>query len=101
MSVTGVTPVTTGAVTLFVSTGSPVGVLTVATFVSEPLTGAVTIKVRFVVWLFVNAPTLHVTTPAFATPPPLALTYVTPAGNVSVTTTLPAVDGPKFVTLIV
>ena len=99
-STTGVTPVTTGGVTLFVRIGSP-GVLTFATFVSEPLVGAVTIKVRFVVWLFVMAPKLHVTKPALVVPPPVALTNVTPTGNVSVTVTLLAVDGPKFVTLMV
>lgn len=47
-STTGVTPVTTGGVTLFVGTGSPVGVFTLATFVKLPLTGAVTIRVRLV-----------------------------------------------------
>ena len=98
---TGVTLVITGGVTLFVGVGSLVGVLTLATFVSEPLAGAVTINVRFVVWLFVNAPKLHVTKPPFVTPPPVALTNVTPTGNVSVTVTLLAVDGPKFVTLMV
>jgi hypothetical protein len=34
-------------------------------------------------------------------PPPVALTNVTPSGNVSVTTTLLALEGPKFVTEIV
>ena len=99
-STTGVTPVTTGGVALLVNWGSP-GVLTFATFVSEPLVGAVTTNVRLVVWLFVKVPKLHVTKPAFVTPPPVALTKVTPTGNVSVTVTLLAVDGPKFVTLIV
>ena len=47
-SVTGVTPVTTGGVTLFVGTGSPVGPPTFATFVKLPLTGTVTINVRLV-----------------------------------------------------
>ena len=46
-------------------------------------------------------PRLQVTTPLLSAPPPLALTNVTPAGNASVTTTLLAVDGPKFVTQIV
>jgi hypothetical protein len=101
MSVTGVTPVTTGGVTLFVGTGSPVGPPTLATFVRLPLTGAVTINVRFVVWPFVKVPRLHVTKPKLFEPFPLALTNVTPTGNVSVTVTLLAPDGPKFVTLIV
>jgi len=39
--------------------------------------------------------------PLLLAPPPLALTKLTPAGNVSVTTTLLALDGPKFVTDIV
>ena len=41
------------------------------------------------------------TTPLLFTPPPVALTNVTVAGNVSVTATPPALDGPKFVTDIV
>ena len=98
---TGVTLVVTGGVTLFVGFGSFGNGPTLATFVSEPLVGAVTIKVRFVVWLFVMAPKLHVTKPALVVPPPVALTNVTPTGNVSVTVTLLAVDGPKFVTEIV
>jgi hypothetical protein len=46
-------------------------------------------------------PKLQFTTPLVFTPPPLALTNVTPNGNVSVTVTLLAVEGPKFVTEIV
>jgi hypothetical protein len=46
-------------------------------------------------------PRLQLTTPLLLTPPPLALTNVTPNGNVSVTVTLLALDGPKFVTEIV
>ena len=98
---TGVTLVVTGGVTLLVGCGSFGNGPTLATFVSEPLVGAVTINVRFVVWLFVMAPKLHVTRPAFVTPPPVAETKVTPTGKVSVTVTLLAVDGPKFVTEIV
>ena len=41
------------------------------------------------------------TTPELFRPPPLALTKVTPAGNASVTVTLPALDGPRFVMEIV
>ena len=44
---------------------------------------------------------LQLTTPLVFTPPPLALTNVTPSGNVSVTVTLLALEGPKFVTDIV
>jgi hypothetical protein len=46
-------------------------------------------------------PNVQLTTPLLLAPPPLALTNVTPKGNVSVTTTLLALDGPKFVTDIV
>jgi hypothetical protein len=44
---------------------------------------------------------LQLTTPLLLAPPPVALTNVTPNGNVSVTVTLLALDGPKFVTEIV
>ena len=84
-----------------VELGSPVGVLTLATFVSEPLAGAVTITVTLLTAPLANVPKVQVTIPALLTPPPLALTNVTLAGNVSVTTTLLALDGPKLVTLIV
>jgi hypothetical protein len=100
-SATGVTVVMTGGVTLFVLFGSPVGELTLATFVNEPLAGAVTVTVTLLTCPLANAPKLQLTTPALFTPPPVTLTNVTLAGNVSVTTTLPALDGPKFVTEIV
>jgi hypothetical protein len=91
----------TGAVTLFVLFGSPVGELTAAVLVSEPLAGAVTVTVTLLTWPLANVPRLQLTTPLVLAPPPLALTNVTPSGNVSVTTTLLALDGPKFVTEIV
>jgi hypothetical protein len=100
-SATGVTVVITGAVTLFVLLGSPVGELTAATLVSEPLAGAVTVTVTLLTWPFANVPKVQFTTPLLLAPPPLALTNVTPSGNVSVTVTLLALDGPKFVTDIV
>ena len=100
-SATGVTVVMTGAVTLLVLFGSPVGELTLATFVNDPLAGAVTVTVTLLTWPFASAPRLQFTTPLLLTPPPVALTNVTPNGNVSVTTTLPALEGPKFVTEIV
>jgi hypothetical protein len=86
---------------LFVLFGSPVGVLTVATLVSEPLAGAVTVTVTLLTWPLVKAPKLQLTRPLLFNPPPVALTKVTLAGSVSVTTTLLALDGPKFVTEIV
>jgi hypothetical protein len=91
----------TGAVTLFVLLGSNVGELTLATLVRLPLAGAVTVTVTLLTWPLINVPKLQFTTPLVFTPPPLALTNVTPKGKVSVTITLPALDGPKFVTNIV
>jgi hypothetical protein len=91
----------TGAVTLFVLFGSPVGELTLAKLVSEPLAGAVTVTVRLLTWPLANVPKLQLTTPLVLTPPPVALTKLTPNGNVSVTVTLLALEGPKFVTEIV
>jgi hypothetical protein len=100
-SATGVTVVMTGAVTLLVLLGSPVGELTLAVFVNEPLAGTVTVTVTLLTWPLANVPRLQFTTPLVLTPPPEALTKLTPNGRVSVTTTLPALDGPKFVTEIV
>jgi hypothetical protein len=100
-SATGVTLVTTGGVMLLVLLGSSVGELTLATFVSEPLAGAVTVTITLLTWPFAKVPKVQFTTPLLLAPPPLALTKLTPAGNVSVTVTLLALDGPKFVTEIV
>ena len=100
-SATGVTVVMTGTVTLFVLSGSPVGELTLAVFVSVPEAGAVTVTVRLLIWPFAKVPKVQFTTPLLLAPPPLALTKLAPAGNVSVTTTKLAGDGPKFVTEIV
>jgi hypothetical protein len=100
-SATGVTVVMTGTVTLFVLLGSTVGELALAVFVNVPLAGAVTVTVTLLTWPLVSVPKLQLTTPLVFTPPPVALTNVTPNGSVSVTTTLLALDGPKFVTDIV
>jgi hypothetical protein len=81
--------------------GSPVSEPTLATFVSEPLAGAVTVTVTLLTCPLANVPKLQLTTPLLFTPPPVALTKLTPTGNVSVTTTPLALDGPKFVTDIV
>jgi hypothetical protein len=91
----------TGGVTLFVGLGSPVGELAVAVLVNEPEAGAVTVTVTLLTWPLVNGPKLQLTTPLLFNPPPVADTNVTLAGSVSVTTTLLALDGPKFVTEIV
>jgi hypothetical protein len=101
MSATGATAVITGGVTLFVGFGSPVGDPALATFVNVPLAGALTVNVTLLAWPLASVPTLHVTAPLLLTPPPDALTKAAPAGNVSVTSTPLAVDGPKFVTEIV
>ena len=100
-SATGVTVVITGRVTLLVLLGSPVGVLTLAMFVNVPLAGAVTVTVTLLTWPLASVPRLQLTTPLLFTPPPVALTNVTVAGKVSVTTTPLALEGPKFVTDIV
>ena len=86
---------------MFVGFGSFVGGPTLATFVSEPLAGAVTVTLTLLTWLLVNVPKFHVTRLPFVTPPPVAETNVTLFGNASVTVTLLALDGPKFVTEIV
>jgi hypothetical protein len=100
-SAAGVTVVMTGTVTLFVLLGSPVGELALAVLVSVPLAGALTVTVRLLTWPLAKVPNVQLTTPLVFTPPPVALTNVTPKGSVSVTTTLLALDGPKFVTDIV
>jgi hypothetical protein len=100
-SATGVTEVITGGETLLVGTGSDVGDVTLAVFVSDPEAGAVTMRVKFVVALATKEARLHDTTPAVSLPPPVALTNVTPAGKASVTVMVLADEGPKLVTEIV
>jgi len=93
-SASGVTVVITGGLTLFPGTGSLVGDVTLALLVKEPLAGAVTFNVKFVVAFAANEAKFQLTTPAFVVPLPVALTNVTPAGKVSVTTILLATEGP-------
>ena len=100
-SANGVTVVVTGGVTLFVGIGSPVGEPPVAMFVMEPEAGAITVSVTLLTWLLVNVPKFQITLLPFVVPPLLALKNATPFGNASVTVTLLALDGPKFVTEIV
>ena len=95
------TALVTAGVTLLVKFGSPTGGPTLATFVSVPTTGAVTVKVTLVTWLETSVPTFQVTTLALVAQLPLALTNVAPAGTASVTTTPVAALGPKLVTLMV
>jgi len=100
-SATDVTVVLTGGVTLFVVFGSLVGEDTLAELFSVPLVGAVTVTVRLLTAPLASVPKDQFTTPLLLTPLPLANTKVTPTGRVSVTTTLLADDGPKFVTEMV
>src|SRR5438132_647915 len=101
MSATAVTVVITGGVTLFVLFGSLVGEVTFAVLVNVPLAGAATVTVTLVVVPLASVPKFQFTMPLLSTPPPLAETNITPAGKLSVTTTLLALEGPKFVTEIV
>ena len=80
---------------------SNVGEATFALLVKVPLAGAVTMTVRLLACPAANVPRLQAITPELVTPPPVALTKVTPVGKVSVTTTLLPLEGPRFVTLIV
>jgi len=100
-SAKGVTVVVTGGLTLFPGTGSLVGEVTLAVLTNVPVVGAFTINEKFVVAPAPSDASDQLATPAFVVPLPLALTNVTPAGKVSVTVTLLAADGPKFVTEIV
>ena len=100
-SATGVTIVLTGGVTLFVEFGSLVEEATLAELFSVPPVGAVTVTVRLLTAPLASVPNDQFTMPLLFTPLPLADTKVTPAGKVSVTTTLLAADGPKLVTEIV
>jgi len=84
----GVTVVMTGGVTLFVLFGSPSGVLTLAGVGQRAAAGAVTVTVTLLTWPLASVPNVQFTTPLLLAPPPLALTNVTPSGNVSVTVTL-------------
>ena len=97
---TGVTVVMAGGFVLLSKLVSIVGELTTAKLVSVPLVGAVTVRVKLLVCPEIKLPSDQLTTPELFTPPPLALTNVTPAGIASVTTTVLAVDGPRFVTEI-
>ena len=71
-----------------------------AMFVSEPLAGAATVTVKLVVkpatkFVIVG----QITVPLLLVPPPEALTKVALVGNRSLTMTLVALLGPRFVTV--
>src|SRR5437879_737841 len=101
-SATGPTVVTTGGAVMLVGFGSPVGLPTLAVLVTiPPFAGAVTVSTRLVLALAAREPSVQMTLPPLSDPPPLALTNVTLAGRASVTDTLAAVEGPRFVMIIV
>jgi len=86
---------------LFVGFGSITDEPASAILVNTPSTDAVTVTVTLVAVAAPRAPRFQVTMPELFTPLLDALTYVNPAGNESVATTPVAVEGPKFVTMIV
>ena len=90
----GVTVVITGGVALSGVFVSSVGEPTLAKFVNVPLAGAVTTTEKFETAFAAIVPKFQRTNAPFVVPPPFAETNVTLAGNVSVTTTLLAADGP-------
>src|SRR5438093_1521923 len=94
--------VITGGVGLLVGVGSDVGLPTLALFVMlAPLAGAVTVSLPYAPLFRSRLPRLdQITLPPLNTPPALALTNVTLAGKASVTVTLLAALGPRFVTVI-
>ena len=77
--------------------GSPVVDVLDTVFVIEPLVGAVRVTVKFVAVALAKAISeVHRTVPLVRTPPPEALTNTALVGSVSITTTLLAVDGPRW-----
>src|SRR5438093_530394 len=85
---------------LLVLSGSAVAASARATLRSVPVAGAVTVTVRVRLPPLASEATVgQVTTPPDTVPPLSAETKVTPAGRVSWTTTLAAVDGPWFPTV--
>src|SRR5687768_16541404 len=66
------------------------------------LLGAVRVTVKFVTAPFVKVAMVgQVTAPLLLVPPPVALTKTVFAGSTSLTTMFEAVEGPRFVMLIV
>ncbi len=94
--------VNTGAVVLLPASGSLVSLPTTAMLVATPEAGAVTVRVRFVTAPAARSPRLFQTTWLLSVElgSGNALTYDTPAGKLSVTTRLVAVDGPALLTTI-
>ena len=87
---------------LFAAVGSKVPAVPLTTLLNVALlAGAVTVTVKLVVAALAKLVSVQFTTPLLLVPPPEALTNVTPAGSVSLTTTLVAVLGPRLVAVIV
>jgi hypothetical protein len=100
-SATGVTVVPTGELVLLPGFGSAVVEVTVALFVTAPLAGAVTVIVTFVV-LAAGQISQSPTCNSGVGCPAAARAYEHDVvGNTSLATTLLAVEGPEFVTVIV
>jgi len=99
----GVTVVITGELVLFVGFGSLAGLPPLAMFVKlTPLTGAVTVTVRFVAAPAASEPRFVQTIwLPLVVAPTVALTKLTADGRLSVTDKLAAVPGPRFVTVMV
>src|ERR1041384_1856408 len=92
------TVVRTGPLELLPGVGSEVVLPPVAKLVTlVVLFGAVTMSVKLVLTPAARSPRFaQRTVLPLNTPPPLALTKVTPAGRLSVTDKLVASDGPRF-----
>ena len=91
--------VMTGWLTLLVVTGSNTGLAPVAKFVIVPREMDITFNVRFVVAPTARLPRLQTTwLLAFVVVTGTELINTSPTGKLSVTVTLLAIDGPKFVT---
>src|ERR1043166_539633 len=101
MSADGVM-VVTSVLVLLAELVSVMTLVAVALLVKVPLAGVVTVTVKLLVEPIAKLViAVQPTTPALLVPLPLALTKVTVEGNVSLTTTFGAVDGPMFVTVMV
>ena len=87
---------------LFVGFGSTVGEMPETVLVNGPLAGAVTVTMNVNVPPLVKAGIVgHVTMPLLFVPPPVVDTNTVFAGRLSLTTTLLAVEEPRFVTVTV
>ena len=92
--------VATGGLVLLPGVGSPVGDHTLATLLMGPTEIGLTVKVRLLVAPEAKLPRFVQTTwlPAFVVAAGTALAKAKPAGRLSVTARLAAMDGPKLVT---